>query len=321
MADDNTKSEKLSLENIPISETEVLIAERTKIVWQEAKPVMDEWKVRLEAYQQKHQDSIKNLTSTFTAFFNRPSPETINVDLHYHPRKDSLKGEPARGLASTMRIPEGDSDIFYWVGKVTRLPTDGPVQLDEEEQRATTQVLHETIHQELQRDYFDAILAQANQDEEIIAMRKELMAGQASYLEPEAEMTAIHLEYYAKAQLAKAQPQTITSETALINYRVDEKRFGEIFKAVVETDNEWKQDGPYTALRRGWGLPDVVRESSAPDHNHTDGPSIYKLGSEIKDFSLIERYIHENHPFDKDFLKELYLLYLAQKRQASPSPA
>lgn len=300
-----------------MTELESQIVAKSKENWEKSKPILEDWKTRLEGYQTRHDSQIRSLISEFSTLFGRPAPTEINVDLHFKPVENSTKGEPARGLAEAMRLPESDSDVFYWLGEFKRLPNDGPEQIEAEERMITTKIIHEDIHHDLQREHFQKVVATANSDPEIATMRQELMAGQANYLEPEAEMIAIYLEHYADHRLKEVPPETEVPSQPPIHYRLKETRFHEIFKAVVMEDYSWKQDGPYTSLRRGWGLPDILRESSAPSHENTIGPSIYGLGEKITDFSLFERYNQEGKTLDLDFIKGLYRLFLEQKRKPS----
>lgn len=318
--DDN----ELGAEQEKIIMEENNLRQRSEVVWKEAKPVMDDWENRLTSYEEKHRTQIGKSLDNIAHLFGKEAPEKTKVDLHYLAREDSSKGEPASGLVNAMRLPEGDTDVFYWIGKFSRLPNDGPEQIEEEERLHTTKVIHEVIHQDFQgeNEVFKRVLEEANNDQEILQMRKELMQNQADYLEPEAEIIAIYLEQYASKLLKEESVEgDIATDEPTIEYRIDEKRFHEIFKAVVKEDESWKADGPYTAARRGWGVPDVreqppknIKEVSIPSE-----PTIYKLGEKITDFSLIEKYTLENKQLDLNFIKELYKIYLAQRNSENPN--
>ena len=276
-------------------------------IWLKAKPILEDWQKRLSKYQLEHQQVIRRLVSSYSVFFRCPNPQKILVDLHFHPYLDRQKGEPASGLTSTGRIQQ--ENAIYWLGQVSH-------SSPELEMMTTSKILHEEIHQDFQRELFDKVLAEANRNNKIKVQRDDLMADQAGYLEPESEMTATYLEHYANKRLASPQEaKTTVSRESLISYRLEMRRFSQIFKAVVDEDRVWKQDGPYTALRRGWGLPDMSRQSQVQSHDTLPSLNLYQLGAKITDFSLFELYHAKNQPLDLNFIKELYSLFLEQKRK------
>lgn len=305
-------------EQVNMKESE--LHQKSEAVWKEAKPVMEDWKNRLTIFEEKHRPQIKKSLDNIAHFFGKEPSEKTKVDLHYLAKEYTSKGEPASGLVNTMRLPEGDTDVFFWVSKFPRLPGDGPEQMEKEEREHTTKIIHEVIHQDFQgqNEVFKSVLEAANADKDVALSRKELMQNQVDYLEPEAELTAIYLEHYADKLLKEESHESnMPNQKSAIEYRVDEKRFHEIFKAVVKEDEAWKSDGPYTATRQGWGIPDV-REQIPQDIQESSSShelSIYELGDKITDFSLIERYIQENKQLDLDFVKELYKIFLAQRKE------
>lgn len=310
--DDNeagAEQEKITME-------ENNLRQKSEVVWKEAGPVMEDWENRLTSFEEKHRTQIAKSLNNIAHLFGKEAPEKTKVDLHYLATENSSKGEPASGLVNAMRLPEGDTDVFYWVGKFIRLPNDGPEQIEQEERLHTTKVIHEVIHQDFQgqNEVFKGVLEAANADEEVLQLRKELMQNQASYLEPEAELTAIYLDQYANKLLQEESVGGVTSkDESMIEYRIDEKRFHEVFKAVVKEDESWESDGPYTAARRGWGVADVRPVQDVQEAGLVSEPSIYKLGEKITDFSLIERYTLENKQLDLNFVKELYKTFLDQR--------
>jgi hypothetical protein len=291
------------------------LRQKSEALWKEAQPVMEDWKNRLTTFEEKHRLQIRKSLEDIAHFFGKEAPEQTKVDLHYLATRDSSKGEPASGLVNTMRLTEGDTDVFYWLGGVTRLPNDGPEEIEAEDRMHTTKVIHEVIHQEFQgqNEVFKGVLEAANTDTEVLRLRKELMQNQASYLEPEAELTAIYLDQYANKLLSEVDGEGDVEGKSIIEYRIDEQRFHEIFKAVVKEDEAWMSDGPYTKARRGWGIPDVRPTQLVEGVNQGSEPSIYQLGEKITDFSLIEKYIQENKQLDLNFVRELYKLFLAQR--------
>ncbi|MFZ3069135.1 MAG: hypothetical protein WA052_02345 [Microgenomates group bacterium] len=299
---------------------------REKMVWREAEPVLNDWEGRLASYEEKHRTQISKSLGIMAHLFGKNTPEKINVDLHYLARRDSSKGEPVSNLVDNNLLAKNDTDVIYWLGKVTRLSSDGPEQIEEEERRQTAKIIHEMIHQDFQSEnsVFKDVLNESNNNPEIIELRKELMSGQANYLEPEAELTAIYLEQYADKILKEETSNDGTSTSQqIIDYRLDNDRFQEIFNAVIEADDaeKWKDGGPYRSTHDGWkGLYTEKNEnivSTAPEASNQPRPphelSIYELGTKITDFSLIEKYVIEGKQMDLLFVKELYKLFLAQK--------
>lgn len=295
------------------------LQKRSEVVWVEAKPVMENWRNRLSSYEEKHRHQIARSLNDIERIFGKETSKKTKVDLHYLSKKDSSKGEPASGLVSTMRLPEGNADVFYWIGESTRL-NDEPKEIEELERMHTTKVIHEVIHQDFQREneIYDSVLEIANADQEILKLRKDLMYNQASYLEPELELIAIYLERYTEKILREKRGEEETvGGSPIIEYRIDEKRFQEIFVAVAREDESWKEDGPYTAVRRGWGIPDTrpSQNDQGKGVKLVIEPSIYQLGGGLDDFSLIEKYLNEKIQLDVAFIKELYILFLAQRER------
>jgi len=299
---------------------------KEKMVWGEAEPVLNDWESRLTSYEEKHRVQISKSLENIAHFFGNNVPEKTNVDLHYLAQKDNSKGEPASGLVESNLLSKKDTDVIYWLGEVTRLPNDGPEQIEEEERRQTTKVIHEMIHQDFQgeNEIFKSVLDKANNDAEIVEMRGELMSDQASYLEPEAELTAIYLEQYADNKLKEeVSSNEISTSQKIIEYRVDRNRFQEIYMAVVRADGEekWKDGGPYRKTHDGWenlytrsgentiSAASEFKNEPQPPH----GLSIYELGAKIRDFSLIEKYVAEGKQLDIVFMRELYKIFLAQR--------
>ncbi len=298
------------------------LGEKSEKIWVVAEPVLKDWQQRLTNFGTRHHLQISKTVEEFAGLFGKKVPEKLDVDLHFMAQKDSSKGEPASGLVDLMLLPDGGTDVFYWLGEVTRLPNDGQKELEEEERRVTVKVIHEEIHQEFQRNnpVFLDVLKEVDGDEEIIKMRVELMKNQLGYLEPEAELVAIYLEQYANCRLQEDVSNESIFNGLTVEYRVDEKRFHEITKAVIRENNteKWKNGGPYKKLVDGWreiyGSEtrniELVGFQSGPSQKAPDELSIYELGEKIVDFSLVERYILEGKRFDLVFMKELYKIFL-----------
>lgn len=289
-------------------------------VWEVAEPVMRDWQERLTLFEERHRVQIKRILGDISNFFGVPTPECINVDIHYMDQVNSSKGEPVSGLVSTLALPQGDSDVFYWLGRVTRLPNDGQQEIEEEERRQTTKIIHEEIHEKLQGEnqIFKSVLEEANNDSQVVEMRNNLMKNQLGYLEPEAELTAIYLEHYANSLLQQDDGEGVNTMNSVIDYRVDKDRFRQISGAVLkENDSEkWRNGGPYARLVAGWRKYYDEEETVRADPAGKPAPvekgdlSIYELGEKITDFSLIESYIAENRKLDLAFVKSLYKIFL-----------
>lgn len=316
--------ERGNFEQDQMSGEELILEDNSEEVWKKAEPILIDWKDRLSEYEEKHRLQIQKVVLDIAKFFGKEAPNKTNVDIHFLAQKNSSKGEPASGLVNQMRLPGGDSDVFYWLGEAIRMPKDGPKEYEEEVRRETTKVIHEIVHQEFQGDnpVFKNSLEQANSDEDVLARRQDLMGNQANYLEPEAEMTAIYFERFAKKILQSEEVESPVLDKPMIVYRVDKKRFKEIFKAVVkENESEkWKNGGPYKKLVDGWRKVYEEDEISKPvkfltesEQKRPEELSIYELGETITDFSLIEGYIQENRQLDLNFIKELYNLFLKQR--------
>lgn len=249
-------NERVNFEQEQMSNDELILEKNSEEVWKKAEPILIDWKNRLSEYEEKHRFQIQKAVLDIAKFFGREVPSKTNVDIHFIAQKDSSKGEPASGLINQLRLPGGDSDVFYWLGEITRMPKDGPKEYEEEVRRETAKIIHEIVHQEFQGDnpvYINS-LEQANSDKDVLAWRKDLMGNQASYLEPEAEMVAIYFEQYAKKILKSEEVEWPSLDKPVIEYRVDKKRFVEVFIAVVkENESEkWKNGGPYKKLADGW---------------------------------------------------------------------
>ena len=298
------------------------LRKKSEKIWQVAEPVITEWKNRLTDFEAKHRTQISKSLEGIAGFFGKEAPEKSNVDLHFMAQKDSSKGGPASGLVDQMLLPGGDTDVFYWLGEATRLPNDGPKEFEEEERRVITKIIHEEIHQEFQGNnpVFLDVLNKTGGDEEIMRMRTELMKNQLEYLEPEVELTAIYLDQYANRRLQEDVPEESVPTHATIVFRVDEKRFHEITKAVMEDSGseKWKNGGPYKKFTDGWRkiydeeteTPKPIESLIEPRHKTLDELSIYELGEKITDFSLIEKYISDGRQFDLAFMKELCQIFL-----------
>jgi len=299
---------------------------KSDVVWKEAEPVLTDWKDRLMSYEEKHRSQISRSLDIMAHLFGINAPEKINVDLHYLARRDSLKGEPVSNLADDELLRKNDTDVIYWLGKVTRLSGDGPEQIEEEERIRTVKVIHEMIHQHFQGEnlIFKEVLDESSNDSEIIGLKNELMPSQASYLEPEAELTAIYLEQYVNKILNEELTNSeVPTNLRTVEYRVRKDRFKEIYKAVEKADSAetWKDGGPYRSTHDGWeGLYARKKEnivSTASENSNQPRPphelSLYELGDRISDFSLIEMYVKDGKQLDVFFVKELYRLFIAQK--------
>lgn len=291
--------------------------------WAEAETVLNDWKERLNKYEKENRETISRTINEFADFFGEKRPEKIEVDLHFFPGVNRSKGEPASGLSGAGLIDKGDTDVFYWVGKFTESSTPIVDEKNADNRQQISKVVHEVIHENFQKDLFEKILNEANQDEEIVTLRARLMEDQLDYLEPEAELTAIYLEGYINSKLGiVGGSETNELGENIINFRADQKRFGEILRAVIKADDspKWVKGGPYRALRDGWGMPRNIGEVSPGDSTSENKPisvkSLYKLGEEITDFSLIEKYIQEGRQFDLEFVKELYKIFIEVKNSS-----
>jgi len=285
-------------------EVKKIIETKARIIWKESKDNLEDWKERLGRYEERHRGTISELLRKTAYFFDEKVSIVSIVDLCDYPGKDRAKGEPSTGLVSQKRIEKNDTDVFYWLGRETVLPNSNNRDAEESKRRQTTKIIHEIIHQNFQKELFKDVLRLASMDKEVEEMRRLLRSDQANYLEPEAEMTAIYIDRYANKILQNDSEEKETLDNAVIEYRVEEERFVEIFRAVVIEDLSWKNEGPYTSLRQGWGIPATKDETENTGQKST-GLNLYQIGDKIDDFSLIQHYFEEQRRLDLNYIKEL----------------
>lgn len=284
-----------------------MITVKSQEIWHKAEPILMNWQKNLSLYESRHRGILTHLLNDFSRLFDSGSPTKIIVDLHFHPFPGSHKGEPANGLVSTRRITKNDTDIFYWLSEMPDSQSEETLGV------ITVKIIHEAIHQFFQSEsLFKELVDHCNVDKEIEALRKEFLIAQPSYLnEPEAEITAIYLEGYLKQHLQNTS--SIQKESSqLIEYRVNELRFNKIFKAVIEENDSWKGESPYSKLVSGW-LNNATNSTVSPSSSTIKIVSIYELGGRIIDFSLFEKYRSEGKTIDIAFIKRLYKLFLENK--------
>lgn len=289
------------LDEITMSEN-INLEEKAKQRYKEVEINLNIWQEVLSQEQENKKESISLFLKNCQTLFATKRPEKIEVLLHDHPVENMHKGEPAVGRAAPV-------DIIYWVSATK-----------EKSQMASSileKVLHESVHQNFQTgEYFVNLIEDVREGHLVDSKRQELMEGQPDYLDsPEAEMTAIYLENYYRINISNRSSQSGESQPSFINFVVDQNKFIEVYKNIVDDDLQRGKPGPGTKLRRGWGIKDpLVWNNGQTDHHDMSGSSLFQIGEKVRDFGLLEEYIRENKAIDINFINRLYDLFLDSKK-------
>jgi len=298
------------------SESRMTIKELKEQAWERSEANLVNWKVQAGNYSREHSLALDQGMKILEKLYGVSYPDRpIVVSFHQNSRIGSQKGEPANQLIKSQHLRPEIGDVFYWlpypkgnISEFQKIP-------DSDLAALLTCCIHESEHEFLQTDTFRKLTEEVEADPAITAVLSKLASGQEHFIHVTGEMVTSYLDSYCRRLLEHLQPDQESKSISRFEFKVNRQDVDDVLIAVIEEDvTTWKQNGPYTRLRRGWedqlgGLPksyeSVPSTTVANSSEKRRGSSIYQLAREV-DTTLVDEYLDQGKIIDRDFIIRLY---------------